>query len=71
MVKELNRVLRGFKNYYAIGIGERWKLAQIDNYVLLRFALWNNGKRQKRYRRGSMKQMYRLLKLKGIVKLSA
>lgn len=70
MVKELNRVLRGFKNYYAIGKGERWKLAQIDNYVLLRFVLWSNGKRQKSYRRGSMKQMYRVLKLKGIVKLS-
>lgn len=71
MVVEMNRMLRGFRNYYAIGKGERWKLASIDNYVLLRFTLWSNGKRQKRYRRGGMKEMYQLLKLKGLVKLSA
>jgi RNA-directed DNA polymerase len=71
MVKEINRVLRGFKNYYAIGKGDKLKLAQIDDYVLLRFVLWSNGKKQKSYRRGNMRQIHQLLKLKGIVKLAA
>ena len=70
MVRFINPILRGFKTYYGIGKGERWYLQQIDKYVVERFALWSNVKRQKRYRRGGIKQMYEILKVKDIVKLA-
>lgn len=70
MVRFMNPILRGFKTYYGIGKDERWYLQQIDKYVVERFALWSNAKRQKRYRRGGIKQMYEILKIKGIVKLA-
>ncbi|MEH7462632.1 group II intron maturase-specific domain-containing protein [Bacillus thuringiensis] len=45
MVKGLNRILQGFKNYYNLSpIGQKW-LGKIDWYVLERLNLFWNKKR--------------------------
>ncbi|MFD6507455.1 MULTISPECIES: group II intron maturase-specific domain-containing protein [unclassified Bacillus (in: firmicutes)] len=54
MVKGLNRILQGFKNYYSLSsIGQKW-LGKIDWYVLER--LWNK-KRNVRKKHGRIKDL--------------
>lgn len=57
LVKELNRRLQGFKNYYLISpIAKRW-LNRIDWYVLERLTLYNNKKRNRKSRHGRLKDV--------------
>lgn len=52
IVKGLNSILRGYKNYYALSpIGKRW-LGQIDRYVIERLTLFWNKKRNRRKKHG-------------------
>jgi RNA-directed DNA polymerase len=52
IVKGLNSILRGYKNYYALSpIGKRW-LSQIDWYVIERLTLFWNKKRNRRKKHG-------------------
>ena len=53
MVKGLNRILQGFKNYYSLSlIGQKW-LGKIDWYVLERLNLFWNKKRNVRKKHGA------------------
>lgn len=44
MIKGMNRKIIGWRNYY--GVSRYDKLIQIDRYIIMRFILWFNGKRQ-------------------------
>ncbi|MBS4534379.1 group II intron reverse transcriptase/maturase [Clostridium sp. D2Q-14] len=50
MIKGINRKIIGWQNYY--GISRYDKLIQIDKYIIMRFIMWFNGKRQTYKRRG-------------------
>ncbi|VXC34147.1 Retron-type RNA-directed DNA polymerase [Bacillus mycoides] len=57
MVKGLNRILQGFKNYYSLSsIGQKW-LGKIDWYVLERLNLFWNKKRNVRKKHGRIKDL--------------
>jgi len=57
MVKGLNRILQGFKNYYSLSsIGKKW-LCKIDWYVLERLNLFWNKKRNVRKKHGRIKDL--------------
>ncbi len=47
LVAELNRVLRGWRNYFRTGNAPRRKFIQIDRYVHERLALFDSKKRKK------------------------
>lgn len=68
MVKIINRRLRGFKNYYGLKYANK-QLNKIDWYVIEKFTIWNNNKRQIRPRRRGITQIHINLKAHGIVKL--
>lgn len=70
MIKLINRRLVGFKNYYDLKHAGK-QLNKIDWYVLERFTIWNNHKRQIRPRRRGIKEMYQFLRSEGLVKLAA
>lgn len=69
MIKIINRRLVGFKNYYGLKNAEK-QLNKLDWYVLEKFTVWYNHKRQIRPRRRGIKEMYALLKREGIVYLA-
>lgn len=70
MVKRINRRLVGFKNYYALKYTKKY-LSKIDWYVVEKFTIWNNDKRQRKPRRRGMKEININLKKYGIVKLAS
>lgn len=47
LVKLMNPIMRGWKNYYGLKTAEKW-LLKVDWHVLKRFAIWYNKKRRKR-----------------------
>jgi group II intron reverse transcriptase/maturase len=47
VIRELNRVLRGWWNYFRVGNGSRRKFLQIDRYVHERLALFDSKKRRR------------------------
>jgi len=47
LVPELNRVLRGWRNYFRTGNASRRRFIQIDRYVHERLALFDSKKRRK------------------------
>lgn len=53
IVKGLNRILRGFKNYYQISSSAKKWLNRIDWYVLQRLNLYYNKKKKRRRKHGS------------------
>ena len=59
LVKGLNRILQGFKNYYSISsIAKKW-LNKVDWYVLERLTLyWNKKNQRKKHAR--MKEVIKL-----------
>ncbi|WP_226530909.1 group II intron reverse transcriptase/maturase [Metabacillus niabensis] len=60
LIKGLNRILQGFKNYYLLSpIGKRW-LVKIDWYVLLRLTIFWNRKRNKRHKHARKKDVMKI-----------
>jgi len=70
MIKIVNRRLVGFRNYYGLKHAGK-QLNKIDWYVLEKFTVWNNHKRQIRSRRRGIKEMYKRLRTEGLVKLAS
>lgn len=70
MIKRINRRLVGFKNYYGLKNAGK-QLNKLNWYVLEKFTVWYNHKRQIRSRRRGIKEMYILLKRVGIVYLAS
>lgn len=70
VIKITNRRLVGFKSYYGLKYAGK-QLSKLDWYVLEKFTIWYNHKRQISSRRMGIKQMYPLLKREGIVYLAS
>jgi len=69
IVAELNRVLRGWCNYFRWGNSSR-QFSQIDRYVHERLALFNSKKRNRRGRRWGQIHTYVWLTRLGVFRLS-
>jgi RNA-directed DNA polymerase len=69
LVEELNRVLRGWCNYFRWGNSSR-QFSRIDSYVHERLALFDSKKRQKRGRRWGKAHTQAWLSRLGIFSLS-
>ena len=68
MIKAMNRKIVGWRNYYGLS---RWdKLVQIDKFILYRFVVWFNNKRQQRKRKDYYKLCV-LFRQMGLEKLAA
>ncbi|MGG3739470.1 group II intron maturase-specific domain-containing protein [Aeribacillus pallidus] len=60
LVKGLNRILQGFKNYYSISpIAKKW-LNKVDWYVLERLTLFWNKKKNKRKKHMRIKEVMKV-----------
>lgn len=65
LIKILNRKIIGWRNYYGLKRA-RNTLNKVDNYIILRFTIWWNRKRQKRHRLSEMTKIRRILRDKGL-----
>ena len=68
MIEKLNPKIRGWRNYYGVETAKQW-LTKVDWYILQRFTIWYNKKKQKKHNFARMKQVYRLLNDNGLLKL--
>lgn len=70
LVKGLNRILQGLKNYYLLSpIAKRW-LNRIDWYVLERLTLFYNKKKNRRKKHGNLREVRREIE-HSLVKLAS
>lgn len=47
LVKRMNPIVIGWRNYYGLYTARKW-LAQVDFYIMERFTIWYNKKKQKK-----------------------
>ncbi|WP_461207902.1 group II intron reverse transcriptase/maturase [Clostridium sp. DL1XJH146] len=69
MVQILNRKLTGFKNYYKLKYARK-QLNKIDWYVITRFIIWYNHKKQRRPRHKGLNEVVNNLNGMKLVKLA-
>jgi len=70
LVKELNPILRGWRNYYGLKTAGKW-LAEIDWYTLKRVTIWYNKKKEKRKHLADISKVNHLLKTRRLIRLAA
>ena len=69
MIEYLNPKIRGWRNYYGLDTANQW-LKKIDWYILQRFTIWYNKKKQKKGHYLRMRKVYQLLNDEGLLKLA-
>ena len=69
LIERLNPKIRGWRNYYGVKTASKW-LNKIDWYILLRFTIWWNKKRQKRRQLSGIKDVRQLSSKLGLLKLA-
>ncbi len=69
MVEKVNPKIRGWRNYYGVNTAKQW-LKKVDWYILQRFIIWYNKKKQRRSHYSQMAKVYQLLNDKGLQKLA-
>jgi hypothetical protein len=69
LIERMNPKIRGWRNYYGLGTAKQW-LRKIDWYLLQRFTIWYNKKKQKKGHYLRMRKVYQLLNKRGLLKLA-
>ena len=70
LVKELNPILRGWRNYYGLKTAWKW-LAKVNWYIHKRFTIWYNKKKKNRRYLADITKIRGLLKTEKLVSLTA
>lgn len=68
LIERLNPKIRGWRNYYGVKTATKW-LNKIDWYILLRFTIWWNKKRQKKRHLSGIKDVRKMSRKLGLLKL--
>ncbi|MFY9592642.1 MAG: group II intron reverse transcriptase/maturase [Bacteroidales bacterium] len=69
LVKELNPILRGWRNYYGLKTAWGW-LAKVDWYIHKRFTIWYNKKRKNRRHLAEITKVRGFLMAEGLLRLA-
>ncbi|WP_211289751.1 hypothetical protein SPSIL_026990 [Sporomusa silvacetica DSM 10669] len=69
LIERLNPKIRGWRNYYGVKTAIKW-LNKIDWYILLRFTIWWNKKRQERRHLSGIKDVRQMSSKLGLLKLA-
>lgn len=69
LVKELNPILRGWRNYYGLKTAWKW-LAKVDWYIHKRFTIWYNKKRKNKRHLAEITKVRGLLRAEKLVWLA-
>lgn len=69
MVEQLNPKIRGWQNYYGLDTAQQW-LKKTDWYILQRFTIWYNKKKQQKGHYCRIGKVYQLLNNEGLLKLA-
>lgn len=69
LIEKLNPKIRGWRNYYGVNTARKW-LNKIDWYILLRFTMWWNKKRQNKRHLSGIKNVRQMSHKLGLVKLA-
>ncbi len=69
LIEKLNPKIRGWRNYYGVKTASKW-LNKIDWYILLRFTIWWNKKRQKKRHLTGIKDVRQMSIKLGLLKLA-
>ena len=70
LVQTMNKKIIGLKNYYNLKYADK-QLNKIDWYIIQRFTIWYNNKKQRRPRHRGIKEIIYKLNEMGLVKLSS
>jgi RNA-directed DNA polymerase len=70
LVQTMNKKIIGLKNYYNLKYADK-QLNKIDWYIIQRFTIWYNNKKQRRPRHRGIKEVIYKLNEMGLVKLSS
>lgn len=69
LIETLNPKIRGWRNYYGVKTADKW-LNKIDWYILMRFTIWWNKKRQKKRHLSGIKDVRQMSHKLGLLKLA-
>ena len=70
IIKTLNLKIVGMRNYY--GLKKAYsQLNKIDNYILIKFTIWVNQKKQRKPRHGYVTEVAKTVYGMGLKKLAA
>jgi len=70
LVEEMNPKIRGWRNYYGLKTSRKW-LQSIEWYMIRRFAIWYNKKKQKKNHLRKVSLVRKIIYTNGLVSLSA
>lgn len=70
LVQTMNKKIVGLKNYYNLKYAGK-QLNKIDWYIIQRFTIWYNNKKQRRPRYRGLKEVMNILNEMGLKKLSS
>ena len=70
LVKRMNPILSGWRNYYGLKSARKW-LNRLDGYILMRFTIWYNKKKQKPRHYSEMERVAKILQICKLRMLAA